>query len=236
MPNFERVPPKGPQFQYLFAITVTAFGSAYIAYNYVASKQYYGVLEKFGLLPIISDPPSTRMKILLSCIVINYFRKLYWIFQLRNLEMKASETGAIYLFSLFMDICVLTFAARNTAPSPNLTDTIATSLYAIGSIFETGHDYLRTVWKQDPANAGKPYMEGFAKFVVHPNYFGYLLVRSGICLISGNPYITAIFPSLMAADLIISAIPGLQQHNKKKYGKPYEDYLAKTWNLIPFLW
>jgi len=234
MPDLPRIPATTSQRSFQIAWTVTALGSAYISYNYVASKQYNSLFNKIGY-PLKSEPPLTRMNILLYFVGIRVLRQLLWL-KFNVLELQPTTAVVIQIFTFINDILAITLAARNNSPSPNLTDKIGIFLFTIGSLLETGYDYQRWAFKQDPSNAGKPYMEGLAKYVVHPNYLGYTVWRTGFALVSGNPYLTTILPLYFSYDFIFKAIPGLQAHNKKKYGKPYEDYLANTWNFIPLIW
>ena len=115
-------------------------------------------------------------------------------------------------------------------------DTIGFTLFLIGSGIETAYDIMRDIYKEQPSNKGKPYLDGLAKHVVHPNYFGYLMWRTGLSMMSGSNIWTLITSAWLSFDFIYSAIPNLQNHNKEKYGQVYKDYLAKTKNLIPYVW
>lgn len=235
MPSIERIPAKAPPISGQLTWTVTALGSAYVAYNYVTTEKYKLIFQKINY-PLSGTVSQTRMKILLYFVAARVVRQIFWAWKMNSLELTPAFAVQIQLFNFIADLLTITLAARNTSQSPNVTDKIGIALFTIGSLLETGYDYQRAVWKQDPSNAGKPYMESLAKVVVHPNYLGYTLWRVGSCLVSGNAYFTAFVAFAFSYDFIFNAIPGLQEHNKKRYGKVYEDYLAKTWNFIPFLW
>jgi len=220
MPAFDRVPATKSRTSAILW-TVTAIGSAYIAYNYVATKQYNYVFEKIGISSI-NDASPTRMKILLYFTSVMVMRQLFFIWKLNTMEIKPSAAVAIQIAYGFLNLLTLTLAARNKSPCPNLTDKIGIALFTIGSLLETGYETQRWIWKQDPANAGKPYVEGFAKYVAHPNYLGFTLWRTGFLMITGNIYVSTILPLWFCYDFIVNAIPGLQEYNKKK----------KIWKII----
>jgi len=235
MAAFVRAPATQSQRTSAILWTITALGSAFIAYNYVETKKYNYVFEKIGISPRNNVSP-TRMKILLYFTSARVIRQIFFFWKLLSMEVKPSVAVGIQVANCIMDLLALTLAARNKSPSPNLIDKLGIILFTIGSILETGYDTQRWVWKQDPANAGKPYVEGFAKYVAHPNYLGFTLWRTGYFIVSGNIYASTLIPLSSCYYFIFNAIPNLQEYNKKKYGKLYEDYLAKTWNFIPFLW
>jgi len=74
-----------------------------------------------------------------------------------------------------------------------------------------------------------------AKFVQHPNYFGYILFRGSYALVSKTLFAFLVVPFLVV-DFITGGIPDLQFHNRRKYGLIFEEYSSKTKKLIPYVW
>ena len=114
-------------------------------------------------------------------------------------------------------------------------DALGVFLFLFGCILNTGGEILRDNWKKDPAHHGMIYTEGFFRYARHINYFGDLLWVSGYAILSGNWYSVGI-PVFLFCFFAFYNAPKLDQYLKKKYGKDYDAYAAKTKMLIPFVY
>ena len=91
---------------------------------------------------------------------------------------------------------------------------------------------------------GKFIRDGLWSISRHPNYFGEILMWSGLYLsassvLSGWEHISVISPLFLSYLLInVSGIPMLEAYGQKKWGADpaYQEYLRNTAKLVPFLW
>ena len=107
--------------------------------------------------------------------------------------------------------------------------------FFLGGIMESVHDYLLKQFKT-PENKGKLYMEGFAKYIVYPNYSGFILWRIGQSLLGNNIFYSSTITVIWYLSFIFGSIPEKEYYMKSKYGQQYEQYLAKTNKLIPAIY
>ncbi|PVD30676.1 hypothetical protein C0Q70_09950 [Pomacea canaliculata] len=124
-------------------------------------------------------------------------------------------------------------------------DYIGWSLWAIGFLFEALADYQKSQFRADPANAGKFICHGLWSISRHPNYFGEILMWSGLWLsassvLSGWQQCVSLISPLFTSYLLIgiSGIPLLEQYGQRKWGMDpaYQEYIKNTAKLVPYLW
>ena len=70
---------------------------------------------------------------------------------------------------------------------------------------------------------------------MHINYFGDSVMILGWALLTAVWWTLAL-PVLITATFIFVHIPGLDAYLADRYGKPFEEYAAKTKKLIPFVY
>lgn len=114
-------------------------------------------------------------------------------------------------------------------------------LWGCGFGFEVLADAQKKRFRSDPANAGEFIRSGLWKWSRHPNYFGEILLWTGIAVIaapvlSGWQWATLISPVFVALLLTrVSGIPMLEKRADKKWGgrDDYETFKRRTSVLIP---
>jgi protein-S-isoprenylcysteine O-methyltransferase Ste14 len=57
-----------------------------------------------------------------------------------------------------------------------------------------------------------------------------------MALTTGNLWFAGVMAAMMGYNFIFQSIPELQAHNKAKYGRAFEEYSARTWKFIPFVY
>nr|XP_054767679.1 uncharacterized protein LOC129274953 [Lytechinus pictus] len=123
-------------------------------------------------------------------------------------------------------------------------DYIGWGTWAVGFLMEVIADRQKSVFKANPANAGKFINTGLWSISRHPNYFGEILCWLGLYVsasssLTGWQHLTAISPIFVTLLLTkVSGIPMLEKYGLKKWGSDpsYQNYLRKTAVLVPFLW
>ena len=165
---------------------------------------------------------------------ICYLRTLVtgFVFLRRGVSWSEAATVAAWLLFIVMLISI----RGGTKPArPGWLDLVGVILFLAGSWINTYSEYQRHKWKGRPENLGKLYTEGLFRYCRHPNYFGDLLLFSGICITSGS-WFAAIVPALMLAGFVSVNIPLLDAHRRERYGSECEKYASQTRKLIPFIW
>ncbi|XP_070565241.1 uncharacterized protein [Ptychodera flava] len=123
-------------------------------------------------------------------------------------------------------------------------DYVGWSLWAIGFLMEAISDYQKSSFRSNPDNATKFMSTGLWSISRHPNYFGEILLWSGLfvsasTIMSGYQYTSVLSPMFVAYLLIrVSGIPLLEKSALKRWGgnPQYQQYVKNTAVLIPFIW
>lgn len=114
-------------------------------------------------------------------------------------------------------------------------------VWAVGFGFEVVADRQKSAFRSDPANAGRFITTGVWSWSRHPNYFGEIVLWSGIAIIalpvlSGWRWVALVSPVFVALLLIrISGIPALERRGAKRWGDDpsYRAYVDATPVLVP---
>jgi steroid 5-alpha reductase family enzyme len=118
---------------------------------------------------------------------------------------------------------------------------VGIAVWAAGMLIETVADRQKSRFRANPDNAGKFINVGLWAWSRHPNYFGEILLWTGMAIIAapvlqGWQWATLISPVFVALLLIrVSGIPLLEEKADKRWGgdSDYEDYKRSTPVLIP---
>ena len=109
-----------------------------------------------------------------------------------------------------------------------------------GFAIEVVSDRQKSAFKRDPANRGRFISSGLWAWSRHPNYFGEIVLWTGIAVIalpvlSGWRWVSLISPFFVALLLIrVSGIPMLEARAEKRWGddEEYQRYVEKTPVLV----
>ena len=118
---------------------------------------------------------------------------------------------------------------------------IGVAMWIAGFAIEVIADNQKTAFRADPENAGKFITTGLWAWSRHPNYFGEILLWTGIAVIAwpelqGGQYITLISPIFVAFLLTkVSGVRMLEARANRQWGKDpaYIEYRKNTPSLIP---
>jgi len=114
-------------------------------------------------------------------------------------------------------------------------------VWVVGFAMESVADRQKSAFKRNPANAGRFITSGLWAWSRHPNYFGEIVLWTGIAImalpvLSGWRWITLISPVFVVLLLTrVSGIPMLEARADKRWGdeEEYQQYTNRTPVLIP---
>ncbi|MDQ8183977.1 DUF1295 domain-containing protein [Pelagicoccus sp. SDUM812002] len=117
-------------------------------------------------------------------------------------------------------------------------------VWLAGYLLEAVADWQKSRFKSDSSNKGKFIRSGLWSRSRHPNYFGEIVIWTGVAIIAcpaleGWELVTLLSPVFVSILLCkVSGIPLLEERSDKKWGgqDDYEEYKRNTPVLIPKLW
>jgi protein-S-isoprenylcysteine O-methyltransferase Ste14 len=165
---------------------------------------------------------------------IYFVRLLFTQFFFLKRAMGWGEAGMIapWLACIYLAFAL---AAGTNLALPGVAYAVGAILFVLGSWLNSYAEYARSKWKQIPENRGRLYTLGLFRYSRHPNYLGDLISFSGLCMISGC-WLTVPIPLLMLAGFVFANIPMLDAHLRDHYGVAFDEYSARTYKLIPFIY
>ena len=115
------------------------------------------------------------------------------------------------------------------------------AVWAAGMLIEIVADRQKSAFKADPENSGKFISVGLWAWSRHPNYFGEIVLWTGMAIVAlpvlhGWQWVTLISPVFVAFLLIkVSGIPMLEKKADERWGgdDDYEQYKRNTPILVP---
>ena len=136
----------------------------------------------------------------------------------------------------------ITIIALNPLEPIDVFFALGTSLWILGFGFEAVADRQKKRFSELPENKDKFITQGLWSISRHPNYFGEIILWTGIAIISFPllsdwQFVTLVSPVFVFLLLTrISGLPFLEDKAEKKWGndKDYIAYKNKTPVLVPF--
>ncbi len=147
--------------------------------------------------------------------------------------------GLWVLFTLFGALTILT---SNNNQNFGILDIIGILIWIIGFVIEVVSDRQKSEFKSHESNDGKFIQSGLWKYSRHPNYFGEILIWTGIAIIgisvySGFGWLGLISPFFVFVMLnYISGVRLLEKQAEERWGGNdlYQSYKSKTPVLFPY--
>jgi protein-S-isoprenylcysteine O-methyltransferase Ste14 len=175
-----------------------------------------------------------RRIIIASCLIIYVIRLqvTVWIFQKRKWTW--SETITITILMPFVLYAVASVGGSKKQVV-GAVEIIGILLYLSGSYINTHSEYYRHAWKLKQENKGRLYTEGLFSLAMHINYFGDIVLFTGLAMITHRLSMFVI-PLIMALNFVFFIIPSLDRYLEKKYKDEFKDYSKKTKKLIPMIY
>ncbi len=235
-----------------FAINWLAFVPANIA----KTEKYYDLTGSLTYLTlmvvacVLSAPLDLRSLIIALMVTVWAIRLGSFLFlrirddggDQRFDEIKKSSGRFFFTWTL-QGLWVLLTAASALVIITNQTKLplgpfafVGFSLWIVGFAIEVIADRQTRTFRKVPANKGRFISSGLWAWSRHPNYFGEILLWTGVTIVSlpvlsGWQWVTLISPVFVAVLIIrLSGVPKLEAHADKKWGNDpdYIAYRAKT--------
>ena len=148
--------------------------------------------------------------------------------------------SALWVF--LTTVNAITIIALNPLEPVGVFFVLGTVLWLLGFGFEVVADRQKKHFSEQPENIDRFISHGLWSVSRHPNYFGEIILWTGIAIISlpflsGWQFVTLVSPLFVFLLLTrISGLPFLEEKAEKKWGKDkaYVEYKNKTPILIPF--
>ncbi|MBW2004073.1 MAG: DUF1295 domain-containing protein [Deltaproteobacteria bacterium] len=208
-------------------ILITVFATLWLMFaDYATSNTW---LKQYQLAGDI-----VRRILIASCLII-YFVRLQvtvWVFQKRKWTWL--ETITITVLMSFV-LYVFAKVGGNNKQVVGVVEVIGILLYLSGSYVNTHSEYSRHVWKLKEENRGRLYTKGLFSLSMHINYFGDIVLFTGLALVTHSLSMLVI-PLIMSVNFVFNIIPSLDRYLEKKYKDEFRDYSKKTKKFIPLIY
>ncbi len=148
--------------------------------------------------------------------------------------------SALWVF--LTTVNAITIIALNPQEPLGIFFIIGSILWILGFAFEAVADWQKKSFSELSENRDKFITQGLWSISRHPNYFGEIVLWTGVAIISlpllsGWQFVTLVSPVFVFLLLTkISGLPFLEDKAEKKWGKDkgYIEYKNKTPILVPF--
>lgn len=145
------------------------------------------------------------------------------------------------LWVLLTLACALAIVTGVERESFGVFAVVGTVVWVAGFVLEVVADQQKSAFRKDPSNAGRFITSGVWRWSRHPNYFGEIMLWTGIAImalpvLSGWRWAALVSPVFVAVLLIrISGIPALERRGAKRWGDDptYLEYVRTTSVLVP---
>ncbi|XP_033127225.1 uncharacterized protein LOC117124981 [Anneissia japonica] len=147
---------------------------------------------------------------------------------------------AVWVFATLLPTLILNAESKDQVIG--IRDYVGWGMWVVGFLMETVADRQKSVFRADPENAGNFITSGLWSICRHPNYFGEILLWTGLFIssssvMSGRQYISALSPMFVWFLLSrVSGVPILERQGMRKWGNDprYLEYVKKVPVLFPF--
>jgi len=208
-------------------IIITLLATLWLMFaEYITSNTWLMEYQLYG------DP--LRRILIASCLIVYVIRLqvTVWIFQRRKWTW--FETITITALMTFVLYAFASVGGSNKKVV-GAVEVIGILLYLSGSYINTHSEYYRHVWKLKEENRGRIYTESLFSLAMHINYFGDIVLFTGLAMITHSLSILVI-PLIMALNFVFNIIPSLDRYLEKKYKTEFKDYSKRTKKLIPLIY
>ncbi len=244
----------------VFALcAVIAFSIQFIAFvpSYLArTEHYYDLTGSFTYLTVTiiallaSEDLDARAVIVALLVVVWAGRLGTFLFRrvkrdggdgrfdkIKHDPLRFGMMWSIQGLWVFLTVaCALSIITGSERQSFDVFAALGLAMWLAGFAIEVTADNQKSAFRAEPANKGRFIDVGMWAWSRHPNYFGEILLWSGVAVIaipilSGWRWVMLISPVFVYVLLTrISGVPMLEARGKKRWGDEpaYQDYKRRT--------
>ena len=211
-------------------IAVAILGSIYVSgyLMFTGDDKIWPLFEPYKI-----NGNYMRNIFVLSCMGIYFFRLLFTLFVFFQRKMYWGEAIVIANIMPWIFPCIA-YKSGDYIGTIGWMEIIGILLFLTGSFLNTASEYFRFSWKQKKENTGHLYTGGLFKYARHINYFGDIVLFTGMAMVAHQIQLL-IIPISMAFVFVVILIPLKEDYLKDKYGNEYISYAASTKKLIPLI-
>jgi steroid 5-alpha reductase family enzyme len=234
---------------------------AFIPSALTQTERYYDLVGGISYVTVtvvavlLSGEPDLRTTLVAAMVMIWSLRLATFLFQriskagsdsrfddIKNRPQKFfmawTLQGLWVLLTAAAALAVITGGAREPLGAIGIA---GIALWSFGILIEIVADRQKTKFKDDPDNEGKFINVGLWAWSRHPNYFGEIMLWTGMAIVAvpvlqGWQWATLISPVFVTFLLTkVSGIPALEEKADKRWGgqDDYEEFKRRTPVLIP---
>ena len=241
-----------------------AFGINWLAFIPAAlagTERYYDLVGGVSYISVtvaamlLSSDPDLRAALVAAMVVIWSLRLATFLFKrilkagsdsrfddikvkLMRFLMAWTLQGLWVLLTAAAALAVITGGTREPLGAIGIA---GIAIWAIGMLIESIADWQKSRFKDDPDTEGRFINTGLWAWSRHPNYFGEIVLWSGMAIVAipvleGWQWATLISPLFVAFLLTrVSGVPALEEQADARWGgrDDYEDYKRRTPVLVP---
>lgn len=250
-----------PVFALLYAMVFLIQWIAFVPSFFLGSERFFDITGSLTYIAAASTavawshPVDARSGLLLGLVVVWASRLGVFLLERvlrtgkddRFARIKRSFPRLLLAWTLQGLWVSLTLAAALAAVTTDvrrplgILSFVGLALWVFGFGFEVLADSQKRRYRSDPVSSGEFIRSGLWRWSRHPNYFGEILLWTGIAVIAapvlrGWQFATLVSPFFVALLLTrISGIPVLEKRADEKWGgrADYEGYKRRTPVLIP---
>ena len=216
-----------PKIFIILALLTSIFISAYLMF--AESPEMIGWLGPYKV-----RGNFLRHIFILSCFIIYFLRLLGTLFIFFQRKMYWME--AIIIANLMPWIFpYVSWVGGNNDQPIGLIEIGGLFLFLFGSYLNTTSEYSRHTWKQKQENKGHLYTNGLFKYARHINYFGDIILFTGLAAVA-HLFSLLVIPVSMLLIFIVILIPLKERYLKVKYGSEFDKYVTRTKKIVPMLY
>lgn len=243
---------------------ILAFGINWIAFvpaSRAKTERFYDLTGSLTYLTVtvvailLSDSPDVRAVIVAALVTVWALRLGSFLFRRvrrdgRDGRFDEIKTNPLRFFSawtiqglwvLLTLACALAIITGAERKSIGLVAILGIALWLAGFAVEVAADRQKAAFRKDPANEGRFITTGLWAWSRHPNYFGEILLWTGIAVmalpvLTGWRWVTLISPLFVYLLLTrVSGVPLLEKRAAKRWGdeEEFQRYTATTPVLFP---
>lgn len=229
---------------------------AFIPANMHKTERYYDVIGAFTnstiilLAAFLSAPLSTRAIIVTIFVIIWAVRLGVFLFKristdgadkrfdnIKTNPMRFLNAWSLQaLWVILTTACAVAVVTSGNDKPLGLVAYIGIAIWVIGFSIEVIADKQKKTFRAIPANKGQFITTGLWSWSRHPNYFGEIMLWTGIAIIalpilSGPQWVVLVSPLFVTLLLTrVSGVPMLEASSDKKWGgdEDYEAYKRRT--------